>query len=150
MNYIVTAYTIYLPIMIGLTILVARIIHKNTKAFLLEIFPSHESIASAVNNLLQMGFYLIALGFGFAKLRIYYSPSWFNNYDELASKTFMTSHKEIVEQLASKFGGFTLFIGFLLFFNLFLMLILRKSSKNNKLREQQFQQYAQNLNKPQA
>jgi hypothetical protein len=144
-DLIVIAYSIYIPVMLALTIWVARTIHRNTKAFLVEIFPNHETIASAVNNLLQMGFYLIALGYGFTRLRIKYSPSWFNNYDDTIAKSFMTSQKELVEELASKLGGFTLFVGFLLFFNLFLMLILRKSSRNNKQKEQQFQQYAMNI-----
>ncbi|MBC7861871.1 MAG: hypothetical protein IAF38_02785 [Bacteroidia bacterium] len=147
-NFIITAYSIYLPVMIALTIWVARTIHKNTKVFLVEIFPNHETVAFAVNNLLQMGFYLISLGYGFLRLRIHYSPSYFSQYDENASKLFMTTQKELVEELASKVGGFTLFVGFLLFFNLFLMLILRRSSKNSKLKAQQFQQYAQNIIKP--
>mgnify|MGYP003352333724 CR=1 FL=1 len=101
------------------------IIHKNTKAFLIEIFPSHETVALAVNNLLQMGFYLIALGYGYKRLKISYSGSWFSSYegDEVAKKMFMTTQKELVEELASKLGGFTLFVGALLFFNLFLSLL---------------------------
>ena len=151
MNHLVTAYSIYLPVMIALTIWVARTIHKNTRPFLIEIFPEHELVASAVNNLLQMGFYLIALGYGFLRMKMRYTPSWFDSYDTTKEAQFMTTQKELVEELAIKLGGFTLFIGFLLFFNLFLMLILRKSSRNTKVREQQrFQQYAQNLNKPQA
>lgn len=132
MNYIVTAYCIYLPVMLALTIWVASTIHKNTRAFLLEIFPGDESVATAVNNLLQTGFYLLALGFGFLRLRIGLPGS----YDE-ATSTFMTTQKELVEVLAVKLGGFTLFIGFLLFFNLILMLILRKGAKNARLREEQ-------------
>lgn len=132
MNYIVNAYCIYLPVMIGLTIWVATTIHKNTRAFLLEIFPGHETVAYAVNNLLQTGFYLLALGFGFLRLRIQLP----NDFNEQTSE-FMTTQKEMVEVLAVKLGGFTLFIGFLLFFNLILMLILRKGAKNSKLREEQ-------------
>lgn len=132
MNYIVNAYCIYLPVMIGLTIWVAITIHKNTRAFLFEIFPGHETVATAVNNLLQTGFYLLALGFGFLRLRINLPY----DYNEQTSE-FMTTQKEMVEVLAVKLGGFTLFIGFLLFFNLILMLILRKGAKNSKLREEQ-------------
>jgi hypothetical protein len=140
----VVAYCIYLPIMIGLTIWVARTIHKNTRPFLLEIFPNHENVALAVNNLLQMGFYLISLGYGFLKLRIQYSSSWFSSEENLANE-FMLTNKDVVEELAIKLGGFTLFIGFILFFNLFLMLILRKGSRTNKQANPQFQQYAQHI-----
>src|ERR1700752_1023780 len=102
MNHIVTAYSIYLPVMIALTIWVARTIHKNTKPFLMEIFPSHETVALAVNNLLQMGFYLIALGYGFLRMKMKYSPSWFDSYDQRKEMSFMTTQKELVEELASK------------------------------------------------
>jgi len=135
-NLIVTAYCIYLPVMIALTIWVARTIHKNTSAFLLEIFPEHEKVAAAVNNLLRMGFYLIALGFGFLRLRVHVP----HNMPE-----FMTTNKELVEMLAFRLGGFTLFVGALLFFNLFLMLILRKSARSNRLREEQVRLYQMNI-----
>lgn len=139
MNYIVTAYWIYIVVLIGLSIWVARTIHRNTRAFLSEIFVEHESVAAAVNNLLQTGFYLIALGYGFLRLQIYV----YGNEDE-----FMQTQKELVEVLAVKLGGFTLFIGALLFFNLFLMLILRKSAKQNRIREEQTRLWIQKQQNP--
>lgn len=148
MNHIITAYSIYIPVIIALTIWVARVIHKNTKPFLLEIFSDHETVAVAVNNLLQMGFYLIALGYGFLRMKMKYSPSWSENYDNNKELFFMTTQKELVEELASKLGGFTLFIGFVLFFNLILMLVMRKSSRISKNRLQQFQAQINNTNKP--
>ena len=138
MNLIVTAYSIYIPAMLALTIWVARTIHKNTSAFLLEIFPDHERVATAVNNLLQVGFYLISLGFGFLHMRIYSM-----NYNEEFNKTFMTTNKELVEVLATKLGGFTLFVGFLLFLNLLIMLSLRKGARNSRVREEQVKIYNQ-------
>ena len=47
---IILAYAIYLPIAIGLTIYVARILFKNGKAFMNEIFNENESIAHSTNN----------------------------------------------------------------------------------------------------
>ena len=120
MNLIVTAYSIYIPIMIALTIWVAMTVHKNTSAFLSDIFPEHEKVATAVNNLLQVGFYLISLGFGFLCLQIKYSGSVYGNEYEKAKLLFMTTNKDLVEELASKLGGFTLFVGFLLFFPQFI------------------------------
>ena len=138
MNLIVTAYSIYIPAMLALTIWVARTIHKNTSAFLLEIFPDHEKVAAAVNNLLQVGFYLISLGFGFLHMKIYSM-----SYNEELNKTFMTTNKELVEVLATKLGGFTLFVGFLLFLNLLIMLSLRKGARNSRVREEQVKIYNQ-------
>lgn len=132
MNYIATAYWIYMAVMIGLTIWVAGTVHRNTRSLLVEIFPGHEQVANSVNNLLQTGFYLLALGFGFLRLRIH-GPYVAPGQQDL----FMTTQKEMVEELAVKLGGFTLFIGFLLFFNLLLMLSLRRGAKQARLREEQ-------------
>jgi len=139
MNLIVNAYAIYIPVMIALTIWIGRTIHKNTSAFLLEIFPEHEKVAAAVNNLLQVGFYLIALGFGFLCLRIQ-APGYYPDSVKLA---FMTTNKELVEQLATKLGGFTLFTGTLLFLNLLIMLGLRKGARSAREREEQIRIYNQ-------
>jgi nitrate reductase gamma subunit len=138
MNDIVFAYWIYIAVLTGLSIWVARTIHHNSSAFLLEIFPEHASVASAVNNLLQTGFYLVAFGFGFFHLRIY-------NY---GNEQFLLSQKEFIEVLAGKVGGLTLFIGTLLFFNLFLMLVLRKSASQNRLREEQTRIWMQKQQNP--
>jgi hypothetical protein len=144
MDLIVTAYTVYIPVMIALTIWVAGTIHKNTSAFLLEIFPDHEKVAGAVNNLLQVGFYLIALGFGFLRLQIKYSPSFFGGEtDPNAKQFFMQTSKQLVEELATKLGGFTLFVGFLLFLNLLIMLGLRKNMRNARIREEQIKYFKQ-------
>lgn len=140
-NYIVTAYCIYIPVLAVLAIWVARTIHRNTGAFLSEIFPAHEKVAGAVNNLLQVGFYLVAFGYGFLRMRI--RNPFSEEYNKFAHDLFMTSDKELVEALAFKLGGLTLFIGALLFFNLLLMLMLRKSAKNRHFHEEQMKYYAQ-------
>lgn len=141
-NYIIAAYWIYILVFSALAIAVSQSIHNNTRAFLNEIFVDHDKVAGAVNNLLLTGFYLIAFGFGFLRLHI---------ADNVYNKLYMTTQKELVEVLASKLGAYTLFVGFLLFFELFLMLGLRKGARQNRINEertrlwaqQQQQQYAQ-------
>lgn len=130
MNYNLIAYTVYAPIVIALTIWVAKMLHKNTSTFLIEIFNVNEKVALATNNLLQTGFYLISLGFAFVRIKIRGKSNWNGNTWEYAD---INSYRETIEELAVKLGGFTLFIGFILFLNLFLMLILRKSSKNKHI-----------------
>ena len=70
MDYIVLAYSIYLPIAVALTIWVARTLHTNGKVFLVDIFHGQNELAVSVNKLLQVGFYLISLGFAIIKLEI--------------------------------------------------------------------------------
>src|SRR5581483_4615558 len=55
-------YVGYLTITICLTIWVARTLFRNGQLFLRDAFASDE-IATAVNKLLQVGFYLINLGY---------------------------------------------------------------------------------------
>ena len=55
-------YVGYLAITIALTVWVARTLFRNGQLFLKDAFASDE-IATAVNKLLQVGFYLINLGY---------------------------------------------------------------------------------------
>lgn len=133
MNYNLIAYAVYAPIAVALTIWVAKMLHKNTGAFLIEIFGVHEKAANATNNLLQTGFYLIALGYAFVRLKMYGKLSWNGtewDYSDLAS------YRQTIEELSVKLGGFTLILGFMLFLNLFLMLILRKNGKTKQAPQQ--------------
>ena len=60
---IFTTYTIYLPIVIALTIYVARSLFKNSKVFMMDIFNGREEIAMSTNRLFEVGFYLLNIGF---------------------------------------------------------------------------------------
>src|ERR1700741_862845 len=111
MNYNIITYSIYIPTTIGLCIWIANSLHKNTKAFLVERFQNNESLASSTNNLIQTGFYLIALGFSFMKMRVrnngHYDPNGKWVYEQLLSS------QQTIEELAMKLGSFTLILGIL-------------------------------------
>ena len=127
MNYNIIAYTIYIPVTLGLSIWTAKMLHKNTKAFLLETFRGKEAVATATNNLMQTGFYLIAFGFSFMRMRIRDNAHYVGErlvYDQ------MNSSQQTIEELAIKLGSFTLVLGILLFINFFIMLILPKPKQN--------------------
>src|SRR6266496_597866 len=63
MNWLLTTYIVYLIISIGLTIWVARTLHKNGRVFLVDSFLGNEQLADSVNHLLVVGFYLINIGY---------------------------------------------------------------------------------------
>lgn len=131
MNYIVTAYSIYLPLVVALTVWVARTLYLNSKVFLVDIFHGQSELAIAVNKLLQIGFYLISLGFAVSTLKIY--PE--TKYNDTLSRTIeITVHdtQGMMEELSSKLGGFILILGVMLFFNLFILLILRAGISKGK------------------
>ncbi|MFL5764868.1 MAG: hypothetical protein ACJ77K_13065 [Bacteroidia bacterium] len=128
MNYIVLAYSIYLPVAVALTIWVARTLHKNGKVFLVDIFHGQQELAISVNKLLQLGFYLINLGYAVIKLEI--KPG--SVYNEALSRyipQYVNDTQSMIEELSFKLGGFILILGLMLFINLFFLLILRSGSR---------------------
>ena len=110
MNIKVVTYLVYLAISIGLTVWVARTLHKSGRSFLMEAFHSNEELADSVNHLLVVGFYLINLG-----------------YVSLALKTtqVLTDAGESIELLSRKVGLVLLVLGGMHFFNLYVFNKLR-------------------------
>jgi hypothetical protein len=117
-----TAYVIYLPIIIALTWYVAHVLFKNSKVFMLEIFQGKTDMAYSTNSLFKTGFYLLNLGFGLWIMRI--------AVEILDSRTML-------EVLSTKIGGFSIYLGVMLFFNLYLFFRGRRISKQKVKVEQQ-------------
>ena len=113
--FILKAYLVYLPLIIGLTFYVSRTLFKSGKMFMLDIFKGKEDIATATNSLFELGFYLLNLGFGLVILKI--SHYGMNNY------------QDVLEVLSLKIGGFSIYLGIMLFFNLMLFFRGRRKSK---------------------
>lgn len=96
MDPIVVAYALYLLISIPLTVLVARTLSRHGRTFLTEVFADSPGLATAVNQLLVVGFYLVSLGF---------------------VTLFLTSHaevptaREVFELLSVKVGVVALILG---------------------------------------
>lgn len=116
---IIIGYFIYLPIVIALTIFVSKMLFKNGKLFMIDIFKGKENIALATNKLFEIGFYLINIGFALFTMKIFYYGG-----DPMSSQT-------LIEILSKKIGGFTIYLGIMLFFNLFLFFRGRKKSRKN-------------------
>jgi hypothetical protein len=113
-NFNFVAYLIYLPIVILLTWYVAHILFKNSKAFMLDIFHGRSDIAFSTNKLFETGFYLLNLGFALWIMKI--AESIFNG-------------QTLLEILSAKIGGFSIYLGIMLFFNLYLFFRGRRVSK---------------------
>ena len=115
-NNAILAYAIYLPIVIILTYYVARTLFKNGRVFMLDIFRGREEIAYATNRLFELGFYLINLGFALSIMEIQF-------YGEHFGK------QELMEILSFKLGGFSIYLGIMLFLNLYMFFRGKKKSK---------------------
>jgi hypothetical protein len=113
-SYTVIAYFIYLPIAMLLTWYVATTLFRNGLVFMRDIFFGREEIAKATNSLFKIGFYLLNLGFALYILQI---------------SDALNGTQRIIEVLSSKIGGFSIYLGVMLFFNLFLFFRGKKVSR---------------------
>ncbi|MFL5728030.1 MAG: hypothetical protein ACJ75J_00970 [Cytophagaceae bacterium] len=114
MNYVILTYLVYLFVSITLTILVANVLFKNGRIFLVDIFAGNEPLADSVNKLLLVGFYLINIGYASLALK--------ENLDIL-------NYQVVIERLSYKLGVIILLLGGMHFFNLFVFFKLRKRAQ---------------------
>jgi hypothetical protein len=110
-NHLVGVYIAYASASLGLTIWLARTLFKNGEVFLEEVFADNPRMASAVNRLLVVGFYLLNLGYAFMTLK--------------AGNEVHTS-TEGIETLAAKLGSLLLVLGALHMGNLYLFHRIRR------------------------
>lgn len=116
---IVIGYIVYLPVMLALTFFVSRTLFKNGKVYMLKIFKDEEVIALSTNRLFEVGFYLLNIGFGLWLL-------------EVNSHGFSETYQELIEIFSSKIGGFSIYLGVMLFLNMFLFFRGMRKSKQTK------------------
>ena len=138
---IVIAYLIYLPVTMALTLYVARILFKNARVFMMDIFNGRAEIADSTNRLFEVGFYLLNIGFAFWVMQI--DQGEYEHVTMEGEQITMFSHlldtnQELVEVLAGKLGGFAIYLGITLFLHLFLFFRgKRKASEMRRARTAQ-------------
>lgn len=116
-NLTVIGYFIYLPIAIGLTYYVAYVLFKNSIVYMNDIFAGRPEVANATNNLFRIGFYLMNLGFALYILEI---------------SLYKPSIQELIERLSYKIGGFSIYLGVMLFLNMFLFFRGKRIAKQRR------------------
>ena len=117
---ILIGYAIYLPIALFLTYYVSKTLFKNGKIFMLDIFKGREDIAEATNKLFETGFYLLNIGFALMILEL-------NVYED--------TYQELIERLSYKIGGFSIYLGIMLFFNLYFFFRGKRKAKEAQQEE---------------
>lgn len=115
---ILIGYTIYLPVALFLTYYVSRTLFKNSKVYMMDIFKGREEIANATNKLFETGFYLLNLGFALMILKM-------NIYND--------TYQVLIEQLSYKIGGFTIYLGIMLFLNLYFFFRGKRKAKESQI-----------------
>ena len=118
-DLIVIAYSIYLPVVILLTFYVANNLFKNSIVYMKDIFNGRDEIAKATNTLFKIGFYLMNLGFGLYILRI---------------STYLNDAQRTIEALSMKVGGFSIYLGVMLFLNMYLFFRGKRVAKEKRMR----------------
>ncbi|BCY28264.1 hypothetical protein [Flavobacterium okayamense] len=118
---ILIGYAIYLPIAIFLTFYVSKTLFKNSKIYMLDIFKGREEIALATNKLFETGFYLLNLGFA---LRI------------LEMNVYNNSYQSLIEELSYKIGGFSIYLGIMLFLNLYLFFRGKRKASESQIKKE--------------
>ena len=113
-TYNFSAYMIYLPVVIVLTVLVSQFLFRNSKTFMRDIFHQKEDIAMATNSLFKIGFYLLNIGFALCIIELY----------------TITTMENLVVSLSEKIGKFSIYLGVMMLLNLLLFLKGRKHAVN--------------------
>lgn len=111
---ILIGYAIYLPIAILLTYYVSKTLFQNGKIYMLDIFKGREEIADATNKLFETGFYLLNLGFALMILTI---------------SEYKNDYQTLIEALSYKIGGFSIYLGIMLFVNLYFFFRGKRKAK---------------------
>ncbi|MDG1332308.1 MAG: hypothetical protein P8P74_08250 [Crocinitomicaceae bacterium] len=112
---IIIAYAVYLPIALLLIYYVARNLFRNSEIFMLEIFRGKAEIAKATNKLFEIGFHLFNIGFVMLILKI----------------AFIDSYQDLIERVSYKLGGVAIYLGVMLFLNLYLLFRGKRATKRN-------------------
>lgn len=108
---IISIYAAYTFVSVIITLWVGRSLHKNGRVFLVENFLGREEVADSVNHLLLVGFYLVNIGFVAMYLKYGIKPQ---------------NLQEGIEFLSTKIGTVILALGAMHFFNMYVLIKLRR------------------------
>ena len=108
-----TYYLSYLTASAAIVFWLARTFHRFGSIFLREAFRGDESIVAALTHLLDIGFYLMTIG--------YVALTWRG-----PGSGFFPDYDWVAVTVVEKLGGFLIFVGCLHLFNLLLLAIFRR------------------------
>ncbi|TCO50757.1 hypothetical protein [Actinocrispum wychmicini] len=113
MTNLVMMYLLYIAISVGLTVWVGHTLGSNGRVFLIQVFDGNPELATAVNRLLIVGFYLVNLGF----------MAYFLRTDDTVAGV-----RDVFETLSLKVGTVVLVLGVLHISNVVVLARLRRRS----------------------
>jgi len=110
-NHLIAVYAAYAAASIALTCFLARTLFRNGAVFLEDVFADNPRMASSVNHLLVVGFYLLNLGYALLLLK--------------AGDGVITA-ADAIETLARKLGALLLALGLVHMANLYVFHRIRR------------------------
>jgi hypothetical protein len=123
MNYNVSAYIIFLALIVFIIVYAGRYFYTNGRIFIISLFNGNVSLADYVNKLLLIAYYLFNIGYSFLKLK-----QWKK----------ITDFEMLVSSLASNIGVLILILAVMHYFNM-LVIYLLSHSKSFSITNKSFQ-----------
>lgn len=114
MDPIVPTYAAYLALTVPITLWVGSTLRRNGRVFLLDVFDGDEELATAVNHLLVVGFYLVNLGYVSVALKV---------------GAEVSTAQQAIEALSMKVGTVVLVLGVLHLANVYVLNKLRRRAQ---------------------
>jgi len=109
--YATTYYATYLGICAVLILWLGRVLHRAGGVLLDEAFHDKPALVKAVGQLLDIGFYLMSIG---------YVTAW------AAAFWQMDNYGQVAQAVSGRVGGLLLMLGCVHLFNLFLLALFRR------------------------
>jgi len=110
--YLATYYVLYLGLCAVLIAWLGRALHRSGAVVLQDAFGGNTMVALSVARLLDIGFYLVSVGY----VAITYRTFW----------QLIDSYRSAIESAVGKAGGFMLLLGFAHVLNLLILAIFRR------------------------
>jgi hypothetical protein len=110
-DYLVLYYSVYLGACAVLIAGLSWILHRTGKVFLNDAFAGNATLVDAISRLLDIGFYLVSLGY----VGLSYATYW-----------QMNDYATVAKIAIGKTGGLLLILGLAHIFNLLVLALLRQ------------------------
>ena len=112
MNFNISAYIIFLALMVFIIFYVGRYFYSNGRVFIISLLHGNVALADQVNKLLLIAYYLFNIGYSFLKLR---------QWGQVSNVSLLFS------SLASNVGVLIFILAITHYFNMLMIYLLSKS-----------------------
>jgi len=69
MNYNISAYIVFIALMVFIILFVGKYFYTNGRVFIISLLKGNVSLADSINRLLLAGYYLVNIGYAFLKIK---------------------------------------------------------------------------------